>query len=1150
MEGHHMDVDAWRHVRLGDEPIYCAAPSPPNPRDLICAGSDDELDDAAKLAKRTRYEEQGLRYLRGMPLRIMSASLRGPFDQTSGWQNPWLPKLSSIAVPPIAARPQSKHLPAIEPALYKEIASVPEVEDGTTPGHDNSMLCHLPSPQSHRELELDSNILDAEKRVQIEAWADSLPAGTLGRDEFWVPDQDLVEQEGGLSRKRPAGDDWLKKKASKRSRPNNSQSTGAASTPTPLPAMQPSSGSVSAVGKSTHNKEKASILAKKAASRSFEMTTPSSSADHGRKEPVRRVLEASARGDTTVSDDDNNEIDVPQVNENAVSGAPSSTTSATADPSLHTVFEETPGWSTVDDSTVPKKQGYARNADEQTVVENVLEQQPMDRQAEQYQEEEGDTNFESCADQSFQYRARLPKQSTPPPAAENSSPSQTGIPEATPHTNAVHVPSAPDSEERTLIERVEDASETHISVNGMLSGKSENSKSIGNADIAQSGLANMKSSDDQMESIKPTNPVQADEATASALSVNTIETASGNTSPPNVSEAEHHVPVPQTVHEVKMGRSTFSAGSDPVPQTIQEVKMGHGPNSSVPQTVHEVKVGHGQTFSAGSDLVFDEGSTLIGDPMDVDQPGGDGTHNPPMVLYAIKSPNGAKSHARIAADALDMIENMNPTEASKGEANCMVDPAVVPRSQSKSSDAQPVNMSSLVSAGTSEAKKSIPVIGVKEVFEGDGEGEQIQPSPSEPMQAVGRKSPWGSFVLADTYLEIDDVKPDPKEEDRGSSLRSPTHINVLSSPVGSPGSPNIRPSQQSPWAEGTVAPVTVAIQQQGTVVVAETATATLEFASPGSDAQSPWNESNEHSLFSRDSLLPSLPGYKITPQRLQLQRVPTALGPQQRALGMMDISPSTPMEHGSRQSTPDPEISIKSFAKFNTPSSPRRQQRPTYRFSSTGQRRGILTGATPSNPWSNTRSNRRVSFAPLPDEEDDAVALPPSRVTRAASPPPPTSVRTIDEDVDGKFRNHFNAVDRRAIGEDMPRFRLQPRLLPSSSQQRAVSPAIDAMAEAFRAADARQDIRSESKAEVAAPLVDVAAPMAEVTSDAPQSPWQDHSEVVDDVADVMGNLDSFLDAWDVDVEMDKAREEAKEDEDRRRRSANEMDTLHGMGILG
>ncbi|KGO67744.1 hypothetical protein PITC_000820 [Penicillium italicum] len=49
--------------------------------------SDDELDDAARAAQRQRVEKLAESYLQGKPLLILSASLRGPFNDV--WANPW-----------------------------------------------------------------------------------------------------------------------------------------------------------------------------------------------------------------------------------------------------------------------------------------------------------------------------------------------------------------------------------------------------------------------------------------------------------------------------------------------------------------------------------------------------------------------------------------------------------------------------------------------------------------------------------------------------------------------------------------------------------------------------------------------------------------------------------------------------------------------------------------------------------------------------------------------------------------------------------------------------------------------------------------------------------------------------------------------------
>lgn len=69
------------------EQLYCSGPQ--NPEDVICEGSDTEQTAEEIAKKRRRYEEVARRYLCGRRPQIQSASLRGPFNQESGWVNPW-----------------------------------------------------------------------------------------------------------------------------------------------------------------------------------------------------------------------------------------------------------------------------------------------------------------------------------------------------------------------------------------------------------------------------------------------------------------------------------------------------------------------------------------------------------------------------------------------------------------------------------------------------------------------------------------------------------------------------------------------------------------------------------------------------------------------------------------------------------------------------------------------------------------------------------------------------------------------------------------------------------------------------------------------------------------------------------------------------
>ena len=65
----------------------CSPPPDADEDEYSLLGSDDDLDEPARAAKRQRIERLAESYLQGQPLFILSASLRGPFDE--GWRNPW-----------------------------------------------------------------------------------------------------------------------------------------------------------------------------------------------------------------------------------------------------------------------------------------------------------------------------------------------------------------------------------------------------------------------------------------------------------------------------------------------------------------------------------------------------------------------------------------------------------------------------------------------------------------------------------------------------------------------------------------------------------------------------------------------------------------------------------------------------------------------------------------------------------------------------------------------------------------------------------------------------------------------------------------------------------------------------------------------------
>ena len=153
--------------------------------------------------------------------------------------------------------------------------------------------------------------------------------------------------------------------------------------------------------------------------------------------------------------------------------------------------------------------------------------------------------------------------------------------------------------------------------------------------------------------------------------------------------------------------------------------------------------------------------------------------------------------------------------------------------------------------------------------------------------------------------------------------------------------------------------------------------------------------------------------------------------------------------------TPEPQFSVRSFASFGMFSPERKAQqakRAAWRKSESGlpSTQAILASAT-KNPWESNTSERRVSFAPLPDMQDPESSMPatpcPSLSRRQGSPPPDTPTSELPTSEGDKFQKHFNAVARGPI------IRRHHLLLPPESQRTVGSPLPDAMADAFLSAD-------------------------------------------------------------------------------------------------
>lgn len=317
--------------------------------------------------------------------------------------------------------------------------------------------------------------------------------------------------------------------------------------------------------------------------------------------------------------------------------------------------------------------------------------------------------------------------------------------------------------------------------------------------------------------------------------------------------------------------------------------------------------------------------------------------------------------------------------------------------------------------------------------------------------------------------------------------------------------------------------------------------------------------------------------------------------------------PSTPEAKQSGLQTPDFSLSVRSFKDFMTPSPQpaakrRRISPPTITDEHLPSTQALIDAAV-SNPWARTssaeprrRKQKRVSWAPLPDEDSEpgsapalgrdtdtpsatptptaAAGEPAPRLKRQRrsprSPPPPSLSATTTAAIPTaheKFAGHFAAVLRppRHTPDDGPK-RLV-RLLPSESQQVCGSPAFEAMAEAFIMADrggaaaasagnhnhndgnnnhnhdhsqAGHDGDDEGcsrEAELEQMEVDRHHDADDGDDDGhgkgdEEDEDGEEEEPVDDVSAVMQNLDDFLGSWDIDAELAKARAESGARENR------------------
>ena len=146
-----------------------------DPADVIYEGSDDEHYGSAE-ARKKRYVAAGYRFLQGRTPVTLSASLRGPFEASTGWKSPWASKFQSCGGKcrnyGVSAR-HSKLPTTAQP--QKTFAS---------------QESHLPSPESLKQASLASTPRrfdeEEDELTQVQQWRSATTRGQTGW-QSWAP---------------------------------------------------------------------------------------------------------------------------------------------------------------------------------------------------------------------------------------------------------------------------------------------------------------------------------------------------------------------------------------------------------------------------------------------------------------------------------------------------------------------------------------------------------------------------------------------------------------------------------------------------------------------------------------------------------------------------------------------------------------------------------------------------------------------------------------------------------------------------------------------------------------------------------------------------------------------------------------------------
>lgn len=166
-------------------------------------GSDDELDEDARNAKRQKIEKLAEAYLQGTPLFILSASLKGPFDQ--GWVNPWRKRRKPERSYSAAEDPNGPVVQETDPRPRKQFH---ELQESSRRTGTSIAPSDVPSDSSrvsskHEESCKPSQYKQSRNSASVQ--------GTPRRPVPWTGEAQLNSELRASSIARPTDDNWLKR---------------------------------------------------------------------------------------------------------------------------------------------------------------------------------------------------------------------------------------------------------------------------------------------------------------------------------------------------------------------------------------------------------------------------------------------------------------------------------------------------------------------------------------------------------------------------------------------------------------------------------------------------------------------------------------------------------------------------------------------------------------------------------------------------------------------------------------------------------------------------------------------------------------------------------------------------------------------------